>query len=408
MHINYNTLMRNFTELPPLGLYIHIPWCIKKCPYCDFNSHAIKESGIPESEYVDALLADLTQELPDIWGRSISSVFIGGGTPSTFSADALDKLLSGVRALTNLHPEIEITMEANPGTFEQEKFKRYRSIGINRLSIGIQSFSPESLSALGRVHSATEAERSIVIARNAGFERLNLDVMFGLPKQSLEQAMADLEKAISLEPDHISWYQLTMEPNTAFYNNPPIVPNDDKLWEIHNAGIEKLHKAGFIQYEVSAFSRERQECTHNLNYWTFGDYVGIGAGAHGKISFADTGKIIRRHKQRHPTKYLSTASSNDRVSGESTIDISETALEFMMNALRLKQGVDRSVFERHTGLPSQVLSKQIAEASQKGLLEDNKDHFKTTDLGYDHLNTVLEIFMQEPNKTVFIPIHNQE
>lgn len=359
-------------------------------------------------EYVDALLTDLSQELPDIWGRSISSVFIGGGTPSTFSSEALDKLLSGVRALTNLHPETEITMEANPGTFEQEKFKRYRSIGINRLSIGIQSFSPKSLSALGRVHSAVEAEHSIAIARKAGFERLNLDIMFGLPQQSLDQAMADLDKAISLEPDHISWYQLTMEPNTAFFNNPPVVPNGDKLWDIHNAGLIKLAEAGFKQYEVSAFSRENQECIHNLNYWTFGDYVGIGAGAHGKISFANTGEIIRRQKQRHPTKYLATARSSDRLSGENIIDINETSLEFMMNALRLKHGVDRRIFERHTGLPAQILSKQITEACEKGLLESSKDHFKTTDLGYDHLNTVLEIFMQEPSKSVFIPIHSQD
>lgn len=400
--------MRNFTELPPLGLYIHIPWCIKKCPYCDFNSHAIKETGIPESDYIDALLADLTQELPDIWGRSISSVFIGGGTPSTFSAEALDKLLCGIRALTNLHPETEITMEANPGTFEQEKFKRYRSIGINRLSIGIQSFNPKSLSALGRVHNTIEAERSIVIARKAGFERVNLDLMFGLPDQSLEQAMVDLDKAISLEPDHISWYQLTMEPNTAFYRNPPPVPDDDSLWEIHNAGIEKLEQAGFKQYEVSAFSCDKQQCTHNLNYWTFGDYVGIGAGAHGKISFANTGEIIRRQKQRHPTKYLCTANTMDRVSDENVIENSDTALEFMMNALRLKQGVESALFARHTGIPAQILSKQLAIATEKGLIENDKNCFKTTHLGYQHLNTVLEIFMHDAKKTVFIPIQIQD
>ncbi len=399
--------MRNFTELPPLGLYIHIPWCIKKCPYCDFNSHAIKAAGIPESDYVDALLADLTQELPDIWGRSITSVFIGGGTPSTFSADALDKLLCGIRALTNLHPETEITMEANPGTFEQEKFNDYRRIGINRLSIGIQSFSSTSLQALGRVHSSAEAENSVDIARNAGFERLNLDLMFGLPNQSEEQATDDLDKAISLGPDHISWYQLTMEPNTAFFNKPPIVPDDESLWEIHNRGIERLEAAGFKQYEVSAFSRNKQQCIHNLNYWTFGDYVGIGAGAHGKISFANTGEIIRRQKQRHPSSYLASANSTKRLSGENTIAVRDTAIEFMMNALRLKDGVEQSLFSRHTGIPSQILTKQLTKAIDRGLIEEDEELFRTTDLGYQHLNTVLELFMPDDKKTVFIPIHNQ-
>ncbi|CAG0878794.1 unnamed protein product [Cyprideis torosa] len=399
--------MRNFTELPPLGLYIHIPWCIKKCPYCDFNSHAVKEAGIPESDYVDALLADLTQELPDIWGRSISSVFIGGGTPSTFSARSLDRLLSGVRALTNLHPEGEITIEANPGTFEQEKFNDYRSIGINRLSIGAQSFNPRSLAALGRIHDAAEAENSVAIARKAGFEKLNLDLMFGLPGQTADQAMADLDKALSLEPDHISWYQLTMEPNTAFYRNPPTVPDMDQLWEIHNAGITKLENAGFKQYEVSAFSRERKQCVHNLNYWTFGDYVGIGAGAHGKISFADRGEIIRRQKQRHPNRYLNSARSEKRLSGESIIEDRDTLIEFMMNALRLKEGVERPVFSRHTGIPTQIISRQVDKAVEQGFLEDNPHRYQCTALGYQHLNTVLEIFIPEAVKTVFIPVHNQ-
>ena len=273
---------RIFTELPPLGLYIHLPWCLQKCPYCDFNSHALRQESVPESDYVDALLADLTLELPDIWGRSIISVFIGGGTPSLFSASALDRLLSGLRALINLHPEVEITLEANPGTVEQERFTEYRDIGINRLSIGIQSFDDKCLQALGRIHNAAEAERSVEIARKAGFERLNLDLMFGLPRQTIDMSISDVARAMDLQPDHLSWYQLTLEPNTLFYHQPPPTPDEETVWRMQVSGIELLERWGFSRYEISAFSKPGQESVHNLNYWRFGDYLGIGAGAHGK------------------------------------------------------------------------------------------------------------------------------
>ena len=396
--------MRQFTELPPLGLYIHIPWCLKKCPYCDFNSHAIGEQELPENAYVDALLADLTQELPDIWGRSISSVFIGGGTPSVFSPAAFDRLLSGIRALTNLHPETEITMEANPGTFEQQRFAEFRRLGINRLSIGIQSFDDRSLRALGRVHNAEEATESVRIAREAGFERLNLDLMFGLPEQSRQMARTDLATALALQPDHLSWYQLTLEPNTLFYQQPPPLPDDDESWAMQAAGLDLLDDAGFARYEVSAFAQPRQPCRHNLNYWTFGDYLGIGAGAHGKISFASDGRIIRRRKRRNPADYLRHATTGARLSHEQEIPVQETAFEFMLNALRLKDGVETGLFARRTGLPLQVVRKQLDEAIEKGLLADDPAQIVTTALGYDHLNSVLEIFMDSGKSRTYIPI----
>ncbi len=392
---------RVFTELPPLGLYIHLPWCLKKCPYCDFNSHAIKNESIPEQPYIDALLADLTRELPDIWGRSFISVFIGGGTPSMFSPKSLDRLLSGLRALVNLHPETEITLEANPGTFEQNKFSEFRKIGINRLSIGVQSFNNNSLKALGRVHNAHEAEKSIEIARNAGFERLNLDLMFGLPEQSPEQANADISQAIELQPDHISWYQLTLEPNTLFYKHPPVTPDDEMLWDMQAAGINLLNQANYSRYEVSAFAQPGQESVHNINYWTFGDYLGIGAGAHGKISFPSDGNIIRRMKSRHPTDYLRKAHSSERLSSETPIPVAETALEFMMNALRLHDGFEKDLFERRTGIPLLTINQELQEARDLGLILNTEDRLQPTELGYDHLNTLLEMFMARKPKPFF-------
>jgi len=275
--------VRSFTELPPLSLYVHIPWCVRKCPYCDFNSHEQPDT-LPEDAYVDALLNDLASEMPRIWGRTISSVFIGGGTPSLFSAHALDKLMSGVRALTALQPNHEVTMEANPGTFEQEKFHEFRQLGINRLSIGVQSFNDKHLKSLGRIHSGSEAQRAIDIARKAGFEDINIDLMFGLPEQTETEAHQDVQSALDLKPTHLSYYELTLEPNTLFAKYPPKLPDDEPKWQVHHNGMQLLAEHGFERYEISAFAQTGKRCKHNNNYWLFGDYVGIGAGAPGALS----------------------------------------------------------------------------------------------------------------------------
>lgn len=385
--------MRNFSELPPLSLYVHIPWCLKKCPYCDFNSHENRAEVLPETAYVDALLNDLEQELPDIWGRQIVSVFIGGGTPSLFSASEIDRLLCGLRALLNLAPSIEITMEANPGTFEQNKFADFAAAGINRLSIGIQSFNEHSLHALGRVHDANEARASVAIARQAGFNNINLDLMFALPGQTTAMAAEDLRMAIELNPEHISYYQLTLEPNTAFAACPPTLPADDNAWEMQTQGQQLLGAAGYQRYEISAFSKPGKNSAHNTNYWLFGDYVGIGAGAHGKLSFADRGEILRRSKQRHPKQYLKTAASSERVSQEQTVALHDTALEFMMNALRLIDGFPIPLYSLNTGTDLHSAQDVISKAIDDGLLEQTGMQLKPTPRGHDFLNELLERFM---------------
>ena len=306
---------RHLTALPPLSLYVHLPWCAKKCPYCDFNSHEAR-GEVPEAAYVDALLNDLAMEMPLVWGRTLSSVFVGGGTPSLFSADALDRLLSGVRALTGLAPDVEVTLEANPGTVERGRFADYRAIGINRLSIGVQSLDDEKLRVLGRIHSADEARRAVAEARAAGFDDLNLDLMYALPGQDLAGAMRDVEGALALEPTHLSCYELTLEPNTRFAKFPPEnLPDDDARFDMQEAILARLSRAGFERYEISAFARPGRRSVHNLNYWLFGDYLGIGAGAHAKLSFADSGEIRRRWKVKHPTRYLETAGTQESVGG---------------------------------------------------------------------------------------------
>lgn len=390
--------MRQFSELPPLSLYIHLPWCIRKCPYCDFNSHEHK-SDIPEAEYVQALLRDLEQEMPDIWGRTVVSIFLGGGTPSLFSAKSLDTLLSGVRALTAISPDTEITMEANPGTFEQEKFKDFRGIGINRLSIGVQSFNDTALQELGRVHNGGEARRAIDIAHSAGFDNLNIDLMFGLPKQDLKSAAEDVSTAISLQPEHISYYELTLEPNTLFAKYPPNLPDADTVEQYQEQGMQLLADSGYSRYEVSAFAQPKRQCLHNTNYWQFGDYVGIGAGAHGKLSFANTGKILRRSKQRHPTRYLSDASTEQRVSTQTEISAEDTAIEFMMNALRLSEGFSIPLFQQHTGMPLDHWQACIDAAQAEGLLEQSGLSLRATEAGFRYLNNLLGHFMpaDEPN-----------
>ncbi len=376
----------------PLSLYIHIPWCVKKCPYCDFNSHQITDD-LPEKAYVQALLKDLEAELPAIWGRRLESIFIGGGTPSVFSAEAINTLLSGLRALLPLRPSMEITMEANPGTFEQARFKAYREAGINRLSIGVQSFNAEHLTVLGRIHDNKEAIQATRIAKQAGFDNFNIDLMFGLPKQSTQQALNDLQQAIDCQPSHISWYQLTLEPNTLFHHSPPArLPNNDALWEIQQQGQALLEQAGFLQYEVSAYAKNNQRSQHNMNYWEFGDYVGIGAGAHGKISSPD-GRIQRYSKYRQPKQYMQQVAKGDARSSEEQLLKDNLPFEFMLNALRLKQGVAIHLFEERTYLAFSQIEKRLKKAVQKGLIEDSHQTIKTSPQGWDFLNDTVESFI---------------
>ena len=376
-------------HLPPLALYIHIPWCVRKCPYCHFNSHAAS-LVLPEEDYVDALLADLDQDLHAAYGRPLSSIFFGGGTPSLFSAAALGRLLAGVEQRIAFAPDIEITLEANPGTFEQDKFVAYRKLGIDRLSIGVQSFQPQKLEALGRIHTGDEALRAAEMARRAGFDNFNLDLMHGLPDQSLEEALDDLRQAIALAPTHLSWYQLTLEPNTVFWNQPPVLPEDDILWDIQEAGQALLAEHGFTQYEVSAYAKPDKAARHNLNYWSFGDFIGIGAGAHGKLSLRD-GRIVRTWKTRLPKDYLNPAKSFK--AGEKTLAVDELPFEFLMNALRLTEGIDAEVFTQRTGLPLETLTAARREAEQKGLLQVEPTRLVATARGQLFLNDLLQYFL---------------
>ncbi|WP_434767015.1 radical SAM family heme chaperone HemW [Pseudomonas triticicola] len=375
--------------LPPLALYIHIPWCVRKCPYCDFNSHTASPV-LPEQEYVDALLADLDQDLHAVYGRELTSIFFGGGTPSLFSAEALGRLLQGVEQRIPFAADIEITLEANPGTFEQEKFVAYRKLGINRLSIGIQSFQQEKLEALGRIHNGDEAVRAAGMARQAGFDNFNLDLMHGLPDQSLDDALSDLRQAIALQPTHISWYQLTLEPNTVFWNQPPVLPEDDTLWDIQEAGQALLAEHGYAQYEVSAYAQAGRPARHNLNYWSFGDFIGIGAGAHGKLSHPD-GRIVRTWKTRLPKDYLNPAKSFQ--AGEKSLSNDEMPFEFLMNALRLTAGVESRLYPERTGLSLETLAEGHREAEQSGLLQVEPSRLAATERGQLFLNDLLQQFL---------------
>ena len=386
--------MFNFTSLPPLALYIHFPWCVQKCPYCDFNSHELK-NRLDEKTYINALIADLEQELPLFWGRSISSIFMGGATPSLFSPESLDQLLSALRARLTFAPNIEITMEANPGTLEQGKFAEFSSAGINRLSMGIQSFSDEKLQKLGRIHGRREAIRAAELAHDAGFNSFNLDLMYGLPNQTLEQAIEDIETAIALEPKHISHYQLTVEPNTLFYHQPPVTPGDDMLWEMQIACQGILAKHGYRQYEISAYAKDGYQCQHNLNYWQFGDYLGIGAGAHGKLTNAHEQTITRSWKVKHPQDYLNTAATEQRIAGQSVLSRYDAAFEFMMNALRLNQGFETAVFQQHTGQPISIIEKALKQAEEKNWIDWDTQRIKPTATGLQYLNTLLELFMPD-------------
>jgi len=374
--------------LPPLSLYIHIPWCVRKCPYCDFNSHEVK-GDIPEAAYIEALLHDLRGEVAAAQGRSISTIFIGGGTPSLFTPEAIDHILTGADAIIPFKRDIEITMEANPGTFEQARFAGFRQAGVNRLSVGVQSFNTHHLTALGRIHNGDEARTAISAAKDMGFDRLNIDLMHGLPEQTTEQALHDLETAIALQPDHLSWYQLTIEPNTEFHARPPVVPEDEQLWDIQHEGQTYLANQGFSQYEVSAYAKQiSSRAEHNLNYWQFGDYIGIGAGAHGKVTYPQQDKILRRWKQRSPKAYLNAITP---LGGESEIAHRDRPFEFMMNALRLIDGVDESLYASRALQPLDQVRATLAALRQQGLLETGR--LQTTGKGQLFLNDVLEAFL---------------
>ncbi|MES2585796.1 MAG: radical SAM family heme chaperone HemW [Pseudomonadota bacterium] len=391
------------TALPPLSLYIHFPWCEKKCPYCDFNSHQIKDGagtvdsgaksspGFDEVRYIKALIADLETELPRIWGRQVHSIFIGGGTPSLMSANGMNELLSAIRARVNLEPDCEITMEANPGSVETDKFASFANAGINRVSLGIQSFQDAQLKALGRIHNGEEAKRAIAIALQH-FKSVNLDLMFGLPNQTLGAAKADIETALSFKTPHLSFYNLTLEPNTYFANFPPKLPNEDEIDAIFEQNLALLEAAGYRRYEVSAYAQKDQECKHNLNYWRFGDYIGIGAGAHGKISFPD--KITRQVRERHPETYMQAMESKGNALIEAReIPAKDLPFEFMLNTLRLTDGVDTVTFSERTGLPLNVVSKGLDEASKKGLLDPNPSKLQATEQGLRYLNNLQEMFL---------------
>lgn len=383
--------LSGLTNPPPLSLYIHIPWCVRKCPYCDFNSHEARQE-IPEAAYVDALIADLELATPLVWGRKIRSVFFGGGTPSIFSAEAIDKILSHVRMLTPLEYGAEVTLEANPGTVDTANFKGYHAAGVNRVSLGIQSFQPQYLKALGRIHDREQALAAAELALNT-FDRVNLDVMYALPEQSLEHALQDAETACQLKPAHLSFYHLTLEPNTPFHRTPPSLPDDDTSATMQEEIEKILATNGYQHYETSAFAQPGQQCQHNLNYWTFGDYLGIGAGAHSKLSFHD--KIIRQSRHKHPKKYLEAIKQGQGVDSEWQIGREDLAFEFMMNALRLVDGVEAVLFQQRTGLPLRVIQAQMEEAQRKGLLEQVGGVIKPTLLGQRFLNSLLEMFLPE-------------
>lgn len=377
-------------KLPPLSLYIHVPWCVRKCPYCDFNSHASK-GELPEQEYINALLADLALETEAVQQRPIQSIFIGGGTPSLFSAHSFDLLFNGIAKQLSLANDIEITLEANPGTAEQQKFADYFQLGINRLSIGVQSFHEKQLQALGRIHSTQEAIKAAEMAHQAGFTRLNLDLMHGLPEQTPQQAILDLQQAIALEPDHLSWYQLTIEPNTAYWSHPPMLPEDEHLWAIQEQGQALLASKGFSQYEVSAYAKSSEaQAKHNINYWSFGDFIGIGAGAHGKLTQKD-GQIYRNWKTRVPKDYLNP--SKPFQAGSRILSKDELPIEFMMNALRLKDGVANHYFSERTYLAPSYIEKACQKAQQAGLLSPFNERFVATSQGFLFLNNLLEYFL---------------
>jgi putative oxygen-independent coproporphyrinogen III oxidase len=379
----------HFAALPPLSLYIHIPWCIRKCPYCDFNSHEAK-GDVDETTYVDALMADLETALPSVWGRKVHTVFIGGGTPSLFSAASIDLLLAGVRARLQVMPDAEVTLEANPGTFEREKFAGFFAAGVNRLSLGVQSFDGEKLKALGRVHDVAEARRAAEAAMMI-FGNVNLDVMFALPQQTLAEAEADVAAALAFNTPHLSFYQLTLEPNTLFHRHPPPLPDDELADDIQTHVASRLAGAGYGRYEVSAYAKPGRECAHNLNYWRFGDYLGIGAGAHSKISSAE--RIERTVRYKQPRQYLQQAALHAPVMESTTVTRNDVGFEFMLNALRLTDGVPTALFAERTGMPLAIVAGAIDAATRRGLIEPDPARLCPTPLGRRFLNDLTALFL---------------
>ena len=378
-----------FRPPPPLSLYVHIPWCVRKCPYCDFNSHPARD-GIPEADYLAALIADLESALPLVWGRKIVSIFFGGGTPSLLSGEGIDTLMAAIRARLPVVPDAEITLEANPGTVEAGKFAAFRAAGINRLSLGIQSFDAAHLKALGRIHDDVEAQRAIEIAARH-FDNFNLDLMYGLPGQRFEQALADVERALTFAPTHLSCYQLTVEPNTAYAAAPPPLPDPDRCADMQEAIEARLAKAGFAHYETSAFARPGRQCRHNLNYWTFGDYLGIGAGAHGKLTLHD--RVIRQMRWKQPKQYLDRIGEGRPLQDEFEVAAADLSFEFMMNALRLNQGFEASLFEARTAQALTAIEGTLREAERQGLVERARGRIAPTRKGRRFLNRLLEMFL---------------
>ena len=387
-----------FAVLPPLSLYIHIPWCVRKCPYCDFNSHEAREP-VPEQRYIDALIADLEVALPLVWGRKVYTVFFGGGTPSVFSAGGIERIIAAVRARVPLAADAEITLEANPGTFEAEKFRAFRAAGVNRLSIGIQSFNPRHLKALGRIHDDAQARAAVEIA-GQNFDNFNLDLMYGLPQQSVDEARADIEAALSFAPPHLSAYHLTLEPNTYFHRYPPPLPDDDTTAEMQEAMEQLLAAAGYEHYETSAFAGagDNKACRHNLNYWRFGDYLGIGAGAHSKLSFAE--RIVRQMRCKQPRQYMESAAAGSAIQEQHDVAANEIGFEFMMNALRLNQGFPSALFEERAGMPLTAVLKELDAAERRGLITRDLRRIAPTELGRRFLNDLLQLFLPEDRVSV--------
>ncbi|MGH8084353.1 MAG: radical SAM family heme chaperone HemW [Lysobacter sp.] len=381
---------------PPLSLYVHIPWCVRKCPYCDFNSHEGR-GALPFAAYVDALLADLDHDLPLVWGRTVQTVFFGGGTPSLMPAEFIDRFLQGASSRLRFAPGCEITLETNPGTAEHGRFEGYRDAGVNRLSFGIQSFDDGCLQRLGRIHDSAEAETAVKLAQDAGFDNLNLDLMYALPGQDLAMAERDLQRAFALQPTHVSHYQLTLEPNTVFAARPPAgIPDDDAGWDMQEHCQALLADAGYGQYEVSAYARPGRQCAHNLNYWKYGDYLGIGAGAHGKLTLGHDESILRRWKHKHPTRYLADAGSEAGIGGDERIAPGRRPFEFMLNALRLVEGFELATFEARTGLSTVAIERQLRIATDKDWLAIDAGRVRPTELGRRFTNDVVALFLAEP------------
>lgn len=385
--------MAALAPTPPLGLYVHLPWCARKCPYCDFNSH--QASDIPDSAYVAALLEDLHDESVRVTGRAVESVFIGGGTPSLFSVSAIAALLDGIRARVELAPDCEVTLEANPGSAEADRFAGYRGAGVNRLSIGVQSFDDGALQRIGRIHDARAAHQAVEMAQAAGLERINIDLMYGLPGQSWQGALADVEQALGHGVSHLSHYELTIEPNTLFHRFPPARPDEDALWTMHTRSLERMESAGLRRYEISAFARPGDQCRHNLNYWRFGDYLGIGAGAHGKLTRGVDRVVERSVKHRHPRRYLASRGGGDFEASRGPVAGADLPLEFMLNAARLLEGFSEELFEARTGLPASVISGPLLQAEKRGLIHRSPGAIRPTRRGTQFLNDYLTLFQDQ-------------